>query len=115
WWLQDERAVRESVRPERDVTRTLHRAVKTLSRATETGLPKTRGFNRIEFFAHGNVPAGWKVVEAAPEGTIPAHQEGEVRAVFRVASAGLHVVTGDIEFAGRKLREWTEAPVRVRE
>jgi len=62
-----------------------------------------------------NVPAGWKVVEAAPEVTIPAHQEGEARAVFRVATAGLHVVTADIEFAGRKLREWTEALVRVRE
>jgi hypothetical protein len=55
------------------------------------------------------------VVEAAPEVTTPAHQEGEARAVFRVASSGLHVVTADIEFAGRKLREWTEVLVRVRE
>ena len=62
-----------------------------------------------------NVPAGWKVVEATPEVTIPARQEGDARAVFRVASPGLHVVAADVEFSGRKLREWTEALVRVRE
>jgi hypothetical protein len=62
-----------------------------------------------------NLPAGWKAVEADPEVAIPAHREGEARAVFTVAGAGLHVVTADMEFAGRQLREWTEALVRVRQ
>ncbi len=61
-----------------------------------------------------NVPAGWKMVETDPEVAIPAHQEGAARAVFTVAGAGLHVVTADVEFADRQLREWTEALVRVR-
>lgn len=61
-----------------------------------------------------NVPAGWKMVEANPEIAIPASQEGTAAAVFTVKGAGLYVVTADIEFAGRQLREWTEAMVRVR-
>jgi glyoxylase-like metal-dependent hydrolase (beta-lactamase superfamily II) len=62
-----------------------------------------------------NVPADWTVVEAAPEVAIPAGREGAARAVFTVKGAGLHVVTADVEFAGRQLREWTEALVRVRQ
>jgi glyoxylase-like metal-dependent hydrolase (beta-lactamase superfamily II) len=62
-----------------------------------------------------NVPADWKVVEAEPEVAIPARREGAARAVFTVKGAGLHVVTADVEFAGRQLREWTEALVRVRQ
>jgi hypothetical protein len=38
-------------RPERDVTRRYISAL-TLSGATQTGLLKTRVFNRIELFAH---------------------------------------------------------------
>jgi len=34
--------------------------------------------------------------------------------VFTVQGEGLNVVTVDVEFAGRQLREWTEALVRVR-
>jgi hypothetical protein len=34
--------------------------------------------------------------------------------VIEANDAGLHVVTADIDFAGRDLHEWTEALVRVR-
>ena len=61
-----------------------------------------------------NVPADWKVVEADREVAIPARREAAARAVFTVEGAGLHVVTADVEFAGRQLREWTEALVQVR-
>jgi hypothetical protein len=45
---------------------------------------------------------------------IPASEEGVAQAVFTVKGTGLYVVTADIEFEGRQLREWTEAMVRVR-
>jgi glyoxylase-like metal-dependent hydrolase (beta-lactamase superfamily II) len=61
-----------------------------------------------------NVPAGWKMVEANREVAIPAYQEDSARAVFKAQGDGLYVVTANIEFAGRQLREWTEAMVRVR-
>ncbi len=61
-----------------------------------------------------NLPAGWKVVNADRQVTIPAHREGAARAVFTAKGAGLHVITADVDFAGRQLREWTEALVRVR-
>jgi glyoxylase-like metal-dependent hydrolase (beta-lactamase superfamily II) len=61
-----------------------------------------------------NVPAGWKMVEANREIAIPASKEGTAKAVLTVSGTGLYVVTADIEFAGRQLREWTEAMVRVR-
>jgi glyoxylase-like metal-dependent hydrolase (beta-lactamase superfamily II) len=61
-----------------------------------------------------NIPAGWKTVQADPEIALAAGQEGAAQAVFTVKGAGLAVATADIEFAGRQLREWTEALVRVR-
>jgi glyoxylase-like metal-dependent hydrolase (beta-lactamase superfamily II) len=61
-----------------------------------------------------NPPAEWKMVHADREVTVPARREGAARAVFTVEGAGMQVVTADIEFAGRLLREWTEALVRVR-
>ena len=61
-----------------------------------------------------NVPAGWKVVHADREVAVPARREGAARAVFTVQGVGLQVVTADVEFDGRLLREWTEALVRVR-
>jgi glyoxylase-like metal-dependent hydrolase (beta-lactamase superfamily II) len=60
-----------------------------------------------------NVPSGWKVVRATGVATIGPRQEAPLRAVFRASGPGLHVVTADLEFAGRTLREWTEAIVRV--
>ena len=62
-----------------------------------------------------NLPADWKIVKADSKVVIPARREGVVRAVFTVGGAGLHVITSDVEFAGRRLREWTEALVRVRQ
>jgi hypothetical protein len=61
-----------------------------------------------------NMPEAWKMVEADREVAIPPFQEGATRAVFTVKGAGLYVITADIEFAGRQLREWTEALVRIR-
>jgi hypothetical protein len=61
-----------------------------------------------------NVPADWKVVRADREVVIPARGEGAARAELTVQGEGLQVVTADVEFDGRLLREWTEAIVRVR-
>jgi glyoxylase-like metal-dependent hydrolase (beta-lactamase superfamily II) len=65
-----------------------------------------------------NVPHGWKVREAASKLTVAPHQEAEAPAALVVgnepsAAGPLRVVTVDLEFAGRRLREWTEALVRV--
>ena len=61
-----------------------------------------------------NVPAGWKMVETNQDVAIPAYKEDSTRATFTLHGEGLYVVTANIEFAGRQLREWTEAIVRVR-
>jgi glyoxylase-like metal-dependent hydrolase (beta-lactamase superfamily II) len=61
-----------------------------------------------------NLPKGWRMVQADAEVRIPARKEGIARAVLATAKdPGLEVVTVDIEFAGRQLREWAEALVRV--
>jgi hypothetical protein len=60
-----------------------------------------------------NTPAGWRATRAEARVTIPPRREGEARAVFQTGAPGLHVVTADIEFGDRRLREWTEALVRV--
>ena len=52
-------------------------------------------------------------MEADREVSIPRRGERMARAVFTVKGTGLHVVTADVEFAGRLLREWAEALVRV--
>jgi glyoxylase-like metal-dependent hydrolase (beta-lactamase superfamily II) len=61
-----------------------------------------------------NVPAGWGMKEADREVAIPPHQEGATQAVLTVEGEGLKVITADVEFDGRQLREWTEALVVVR-
>jgi hypothetical protein len=43
----------------------------------------------------------------------PARKKAGERAEFIAAGEGLHVVTAGVEFAGRCLREWTGALVRV--
>jgi glyoxylase-like metal-dependent hydrolase (beta-lactamase superfamily II) len=60
-----------------------------------------------------NLPRGWTLLKADDQVAIPARREGAARAVVAAAGAGLHVVTVDLEFSGRRLREWTEALVRV--
>ena len=69
---------------------------------------------RETYHVKWNVPAGWKMVKADGEVAVPARKEGITRAVFTVEGEGLNVVTADVEFAGRQLREWTEALVRAR-
>ncbi|MEO8660996.1 MAG: MBL fold metallo-hydrolase [Bryobacteraceae bacterium] len=59
-------------------------------------------------------PAGLTLVKSAGQVTIPARTEGKVQAVFEGATPGLHVVTADVEFGGRVLKEWVEAMVRVK-
>jgi hypothetical protein len=60
-----------------------------------------------------NMAAGWRLIEADKEVAIPARKEATARAVFTTGGPGLHVVTADVAFAGRQLREWVEALVRV--
>jgi len=60
-----------------------------------------------------NVPSGWRVVEADEKVTVGPRKEGSARAVFAAAGEGLRVITADIEFGGKQLREWTEGLVRV--
>jgi glyoxylase-like metal-dependent hydrolase (beta-lactamase superfamily II) len=61
-----------------------------------------------------NLPPTWRLIEADRDIAISARKEGTARAVFMANGVGLHVVTADVEFAGRQLREWVEALVRVR-
>jgi hypothetical protein len=61
-----------------------------------------------------NIPPNWRLVEADSDVAISARKEGTARAVFMANGVGLHVVTADVEFGGRQLREWVEALVRVR-
>jgi glyoxylase-like metal-dependent hydrolase (beta-lactamase superfamily II) len=60
-----------------------------------------------------NVPPGWRTVQVESEISIPPRREGMATAMLSTQGAGLHVVTADIEFAGRRLREWTEALIRI--
>lgn len=61
-----------------------------------------------------NLPAGWKIVNADREITIPARGERAARAEFTAQRDGLQLVTADLSFGGRQLTEWAEALVRVR-
>jgi hypothetical protein len=61
-----------------------------------------------------NVPAGWRVPDADREIHIAPRQEAAAKVRFSPGQAGLYIVTADIEFGGRRLREWSEAMVRVR-
>lgn len=60
-----------------------------------------------------NLPDGWKLVKSAPSATIKAHKDGQASGTFLAPAPGLYVITADIEFDSWKLREWTEALVRV--
>jgi len=68
---------------------------------------------RETYHVRWNIPADWKLAEADQDVAIAPHQEGAARAVLTVNGAGLRVVTADIEFASRRLREWSEALVQV--
>jgi glyoxylase-like metal-dependent hydrolase (beta-lactamase superfamily II) len=61
-----------------------------------------------------NVPAGWKAVGAKSTIAIPARGERASSVILTPVGSGLHVLTADVSFGGRQLREWAEALVRVR-
>ena len=69
-------------------------------------LAKLIDLNRRKLALEGSVAVA-KKLEAAKERT------DLMWAVFTAEGIGLHVVTADVDFAGRQLREWTEALVRV--
>ncbi|HEX8985551.1 MAG TPA: MBL fold metallo-hydrolase [Bryobacteraceae bacterium] len=62
---------------------------------------------------HWNLPPGWRLAKGDQMVAIPARKEGSAGAVIEADSIGLHVVTADIEFADKQLREWAETLVRV--
>jgi hypothetical protein len=61
-----------------------------------------------------NLPAGWTLIESQESVTLAGRKEGTFRARLRAGRAGLHVLTADVSFGGRDLKQWTEALVRVR-
>ena len=60
-----------------------------------------------------NLPNGWKALKAATSITIDSHKEGQIAGTFQAAGPGLYVITADVDFGARKLREWTEALARI--
>lgn len=70
--------------------------------------------DRMTYKAKWNLPAGVTLVSSESERTIGARADGVLRARIRAVTPGLHVVTADVSFAGRDLKQWTEALVRVR-
>jgi glyoxylase-like metal-dependent hydrolase (beta-lactamase superfamily II) len=87
--------------------------VRAGERVQLTALIRNHGAARETYRVKWNAPEGWRQVSVDAPVTIEGKQEGTARAEFLAAGAGLHVVTADIEFGGRTLREWTEALVRV--
>ncbi len=69
---------------------------------------------RIIYKASWHLPAGLELIRADREREIVPRGDGVLRVRVRAAAAGLHIVTADLSFAGRELKEWTEALVRVR-
>ena len=69
---------------------------------------------RMIYKASWNLPAGLELIRADREREIAPRADGVLRARVRAAAPGLHVVTADLSFAGRELKQWTEALVRVR-
>jgi hypothetical protein len=70
---------------------------------------------RAETYRLGwNAPPGWKLVRADRSLKIPPRAEARGAAEFEAAAAGLHLVTLDVSFAGRELKQWTEALVEVK-
>lgn len=61
-----------------------------------------------------NLPEGWKVLSADRQLTVKPGGEGFAKALIEGQGEGLHVITANIHFAGRELREWTEGLVRIR-
>jgi glyoxylase-like metal-dependent hydrolase (beta-lactamase superfamily II) len=61
-----------------------------------------------------NLPAGWRIIEADKEMVLPSRKDGVARTRMETGDAvGLQIVSVDIDFGGRRLREWAEALVRI--
>jgi hypothetical protein len=89
----------------------------TKARAGERLRLEMRIFNhspKEETFAVGwNLPEGWKAARGKRQLAIPARTEGRTAVEVEPAGEGIQVVTADVSFGGRTLREWTEAMVEV--
>jgi hypothetical protein len=70
--------------------------------------------SRTTYQVQWNVPSGWRLIDAQKSISIESLGEGVARARMRPQGPGLHIVTTDIGFNGRNLKQWTEALVRVR-
>jgi hypothetical protein len=70
--------------------------------------------DRMNYKASWNLPPGLELLRADKERVIAPRQDGVLRARIRATAPGLHVITADVSFAGRELKQWTEALVRVR-
>ena len=70
--------------------------------------------DRLTYRVNWNLPKGWALIEGPKEFAIGARQEGTLKVKVRPDTTGLHIITADIAFAGRELKRWTEALVRVR-
>ena len=57
---------------------------------------------------------GLELIRADREREMVPRGDGVLRARVRATVPGLHVVTADLSFTGRELKQWTEALVRVR-
>jgi len=68
----------------------------------------------LNYRAAWNLPPGLELIRADRDLAIAPRKEGVLRARVRAAVPGLHVVTADLSFAGRELKQWTEALIRVR-
>lgn len=95
-------------------------AIRPYFTSARTGDPKALELRivnhspRMEtYHVRWNLPAGWRIIEADREITIPARKEGIARLFIATGGTGLQVVTADIGFGGRELREWTEAMFRL--
>jgi hypothetical protein len=58
-----------------------------------------------------HLPSGWKGPRAAISLTVPAGEERMVPVPVTPAAGGLGIVTADVSFGNRDLREWCEAMV----
>jgi hypothetical protein len=68
----------------------------------------------MKYDVRWNLPRGLQLLSAEKARTIPARQDGALRVRLRASTPGLHVVTADVAFAGRELKQWTEGLLRVR-
>jgi uncharacterized protein (DUF58 family) len=69
--------------------------------------------NAMPYRVKWNVSSSWMRVSGESSATIPAREDGELKARFRATGSGLQVVTVDLSFGSWQLPAWTEALVRV--